>query len=329
MIRLSIIVPFYNVEKYIEQCIRSLYDQDIPQEEYEVICVDDCSPDGSRAIVERLQAEYPTLRLIIHESNKKLGGARNTGLRAAKGKYIWFVDSDDYIIPNCLGRLLKDAAENKLDMLHFDCLIDANDIISQNITNYQTMNVVSGTQMFFDQTHIWWKHLVVAWRKIFNRDFLLKNRLFFEEDIMYEDNDFAFRCFMSAFRCKHTNFEPYVYRENPSSVTRVAMSISRLQNWLKVCVVFAKNSNNWGKGDIRFKKEAINFISNQLYKVFNSLENYSSKERRECFSVISILDWSHILSCFDWPKRTKVAFLAIKLSLTNASSKKRLNVIKQ
>ena len=64
MIRLSVIVPFYNVEKYIEQCIRSLYDQDIPKEEYEVICVDDCSPDGSRAIVERLQKEYPNLQLL-------------------------------------------------------------------------------------------------------------------------------------------------------------------------------------------------------------------------------------------------------------------------
>ena len=88
MIRLSFIVPVYGVEKYIEECIRSLYNQDIPQSEYEVICVDDCSPDGSRAIVERLQTEYPTLHLICHAENKRQGGARNTGLREAKGQYI-------------------------------------------------------------------------------------------------------------------------------------------------------------------------------------------------------------------------------------------------
>lgn len=306
MIRLSIIVPFYNVEKYIEQCIRSLYDQDVPQEEYEVICVDDCSPDGSRAIVERLQTEFPTLQLIIHERNKKLGGARNTGLRAAKGEYIWFVDSDDYIIPNCLGRLLKDAEDNKLDMLHFDCLIDANDIISQNVTNYQTMNVVSGTQLFFDQSHVWWKHLVVAWRKIYNRDFLLKNKLFFEEDIMYEDNDFAFRCFMNASRCKHTDLAPYVYRENPSSVTRVAMSVSRLQNWLKICVIFAKHTKEWGIADNRYEQEAKQFISNQLIKAMNSLKQFSRKERKACLNVISKSDWLQIFHCFSLSKRIKV-----------------------
>ena len=100
MIRLSFIVPFYNVEPYIEECVRSLYAQDIPQEEYEVICVDDCSPDGSRAIVERLQKEYPTLRLLIHTENKRQGGARNTGMRESNGKYVWFVDADDYIQPN-------------------------------------------------------------------------------------------------------------------------------------------------------------------------------------------------------------------------------------
>jgi cellulose synthase/poly-beta-1,6-N-acetylglucosamine synthase-like glycosyltransferase len=94
--------------------------EDIPHEEYEVICVDDCSPDGSRAIVEQLQQEYPTLRLVCHERNKKLGGARNTGLKEAKGRYIWFVDSDDTISPNILQTLLKTAENSNLDILQFD-----------------------------------------------------------------------------------------------------------------------------------------------------------------------------------------------------------------
>ena len=77
MLRLSIIVPFYNVEQYIEQCIRSLYNQDIPREEYEVICVDDCSRDKSSFIIKRLQKEYKTLQLIQLQQNIKQGGARN------------------------------------------------------------------------------------------------------------------------------------------------------------------------------------------------------------------------------------------------------------
>ena len=85
-LRLSFIVPFYNVEPYIEECIRSLYAQDISWEEYEVICVDDCSPDGSRAIVERLQKEYPTLKLLTTPENLRQGGARNMGLDIAQGR---------------------------------------------------------------------------------------------------------------------------------------------------------------------------------------------------------------------------------------------------
>ena len=104
MLRLSFIVPFYNVELYIEECIHSLYAQDIPWEEYEVICVDDCSPDGSRAIVERLQSEYPTLKLLTTPENLRQGGARNIALNVAQGKYICFVDSDDYLDSNSVKK---------------------------------------------------------------------------------------------------------------------------------------------------------------------------------------------------------------------------------
>jgi len=107
MISLSFIVPFYNVEKYIGACLDSLYAQDISEEEYEVICVDDCSPDKSRDIVLKFQRKHDNLKLITHEENKCLGGARNTGINVAKGKYLWFVDSDDMIRPNCLKTLIS------------------------------------------------------------------------------------------------------------------------------------------------------------------------------------------------------------------------------
>ena len=119
-LKLSIIVPVFNVEPYIEECICSLYRQDIPVSDYEVICVDDCSPDKSAQIVEKLQTEYPTLQLIRHERNKKLGGARNTGIRAAKGKYILFVDSDDMLVPNCLKQLIEAMESDDDEYIHFN-----------------------------------------------------------------------------------------------------------------------------------------------------------------------------------------------------------------
>ena len=117
--RLSIVIPFYNVEKHIAECLDSVYNQDIPEDEYEVICVNDASPDHSRDIVLEYRKKHSNLILIEHEVNKKLGAARNTGRRVARGKYLWNVDSDDMIAPNCMKEMLETCEENDLDLLLF------------------------------------------------------------------------------------------------------------------------------------------------------------------------------------------------------------------
>lgn len=101
---LSIIIPVYNVEKYVEKCIRSCENQDLPKDDYEVIVVNDGTPDGSLAIIERLAKEYSNIKVFSQE-NQGLSVARNTGLEAARGEYVWFVDSDDWIEENCLNEL--------------------------------------------------------------------------------------------------------------------------------------------------------------------------------------------------------------------------------
>lgn len=228
MIRLSIIVPFYNVEKYIEQCIRSLYDQDIPQEEYEVICVDDCSLDGSRAIVERLQKEYPNLQLIIHERNKKLGGARNTGLRAAQGEYVLFVDSDDYILPNKYKGLLDKADRFSVDFLHFDNLIDLNgQVFHDNGYEIYNTTLITGIDLFLFPTMQWQGSHIVAWKKLYRKSFLIENHLYFVEDTMYEDNDFCFRVYALAKKVIHIGDDVYVYRINENSITHTGDNLQK------------------------------------------------------------------------------------------------------
>jgi glycosyltransferase involved in cell wall biosynthesis len=220
MIKLSIIVPFYNVELYIEQCIRSLYNQDLPQSEFEVICVDDCSPDNSRSIVERLQLEFNTLHLICNKTNLKLGGARNAGLRAAHGKYVWFVDSDDYVLPNCLGKILREFESADLDFVHFNNLIYENCTLVKDC-GYAPFDseILSGIDLFLSEKMPWQISHVVAWNKIYSRSFLLKNELCFMENAMYEDNDFCFRLHYHAQKVKHINVDAYVYRINDQSIT--------------------------------------------------------------------------------------------------------------
>lgn len=222
MIRLSIIVPIYNVEQYIEECIRSMYHQDIPLTEYEVICVDDCSPDGSRAIVEHLQQEYTNLQLIINERNRKLGGARNAGLDAAKGKYIWFVDSDDYIAPNSLNHILNTLEENKLELIQFDsCEFDEHSEIKPTI-QYEDQVVITGSDFVLDKEHgVWSERSPVAWNRVQSREFLLRHKLRFVENLMYEDTDYSLYMYPLVKRMKHINLIGYYHRMNPNSITRV------------------------------------------------------------------------------------------------------------
>lgn len=127
-LKLSIIVPIYNVEQYLRKCVESLLAQDLPQDEYEIILVDDGSPDNCPAICdEYAQALHPpggsrkgANIKVIHQPNGGLSAARNSGLKVAEGKYVQFVDSDDYLHPNVLRGLVEQMEREDLDVLRFD-----------------------------------------------------------------------------------------------------------------------------------------------------------------------------------------------------------------
>lgn len=118
MIKLSIIVPVYGVELYLRKCVDSLLTQDIPLSEYEIILVDDGSPDACPKICDEYVAAHKNIR-VIHRENGGLSAARNSGIEIAQGVYVMFVDSDDYIEPDVLAGLLKQVERDKLDVLRF------------------------------------------------------------------------------------------------------------------------------------------------------------------------------------------------------------------
>ena len=117
---LSLILPVYNVEKYLIRCLTSLLTQDIDKSEYEIIIVEDCSLDQSINIIKDFLYIHSNITLVSHKRNKGLGAARNTGLNHAKGKYVWFVDSDDFIEQNKLKFILSQFEKDKLDVLSFN-----------------------------------------------------------------------------------------------------------------------------------------------------------------------------------------------------------------
>ena len=282
MIRLSFIVPFYNVEPYIEECIRSLYDQDIPHEEYEVICVDDCSPDGSRAIVERLRKEYPTLKLLIHTANKRQGGARNTGMKVAQGKYIWFVDSDDYIKPNCLKNLLELAEKEDLDILDFDFDADySKQPFRKNVESYE-MGPCSGADYVFSQRQGRW-----SWRCVCVGGGIIKRTLIsdmlFREKMQHEDNDYALMMYARAKRVHHIPEKPYYYRVVSDSTVRHKTTLTQIDYNIQLLHAYTGMYDELKSMDLRWGggiEELIKYVSVQ---VLRQLKEVSDDDRKSFY----------------------------------------------
>ncbi len=219
---LSIIVPFYRVEKYISNCLESILQQNF--QNYEIICVNDCSSDNSRNIVLEYTKKHKNIRLFDHKINKKVGGARNTGLMEAQGKYIWFVDSDDYIVPNSLALLMSTCMENNLDVLAFNIktVTDDGHLIQKENTfknyNNEPLNGPQLLQATFGNQLIY--NLGYPYRAIFKNDFLKKINAVFPENISYgEETTYMARCIVYAKRIMSFSNAYYCYRQNPSSVT--------------------------------------------------------------------------------------------------------------
>ena len=220
MLRLSVIIPFYNVEQYIAQCLDSVYNQDIPEEEYEVICVNDASPDHSRDIVLEYQKKHSNLVLVEHEVNKKLGAARNTGRKVARGKYIWNVDSDDMIVSNCLKEILERCESNDLDVLLFCYDIYTDGLrIERDRPWEESPKPCSGIEFWKKQVISHQGEISQVWTQMYRREFLDEKHIFSPEINMAEDESYTYSSFLQAQRLMVTNQAYYVFRQNPTSLT--------------------------------------------------------------------------------------------------------------
>ena len=129
MYKVSILVPIYNVERYIERCARSLFEQTYTNLEY--VFVDDCSPDRSLALLQDVIKDYPqrkdAVRIVSHEKNRGLAATRNTALECATGVFISHVDSDDWIAPRMIECLVSKQQETDADIVSCDALIHGSD----------------------------------------------------------------------------------------------------------------------------------------------------------------------------------------------------------
>ena len=181
---LSIVIPIFNVEKYVEKCLLSCMKQDISYEGYEIIVVNDGSPDNSLAIIERIAKEYSNIR-IINQENQGLSGARNTGMKYAKGEYIWFVDSDDYIEENCLGRIVS-RLKDDLDILQLQYRHVYEDNTPAKNKKFCDIDGIKSGLEVTEKGGL----PAPAQFSIFRSKFLIENQLEFVRGIYHEDSEF-------------------------------------------------------------------------------------------------------------------------------------------
>lgn len=211
--RLSIIIPVFNVEKYVGKCINSCLRQDIPTDDYEVIIINDGTKDKSMDVVNHAIFEANNVRVYSQE-NSGLSVARNVGLSYAKGDYVWFVDSDDYLEDDCLRALCK-YLDGCLDILQIQYRYTyENGTPSQ----YANKTIIEGTKTGKEVLRNGGVDIPAQF-SIYRRDFLLDNHLEFYPQIYHEDVEFKPRAVYYAKSIMSYNVVVYNYLQRENSIT--------------------------------------------------------------------------------------------------------------
>lgn len=207
----SIIIPMYNVEQYIKRCLQSVFDQDILISKYEILLINDGSPDDSEQIARAYCAGRPNIK-IISQNNKGLGGARNTGIEHATGEYLLFLDSDDWLLPNALRKLCEFIDGS--DIMEFSVLVK-DDHKTLHTIAFENINAKSGVDYLLEN-----KTINSACNKIYRRAFLTANDLVFKERIYGEDIQFNSRAFYLTKKIKSISEHLIVFYQSEDSITR-------------------------------------------------------------------------------------------------------------
>lgn len=233
--RLSIIIPVYNVEKYIYKCLDSVLDQNLVTKDYEIIIVNDGSTDSSLQIIQNYAKQHDFIK-IIDKENGGAGSARNRGIDAAKGKYIYFLDPDDYLISNSLNELIDTCERNNLDVLTFlsksfsdlsskdKSLFEKNDF-SNSFGDNILSPIVTGEEYVANvnyRSEVWWY--------LINRKFLKSLGIRFVEGRYLEDAAFSIELILKAKRIAHLQLDAHRYRVTPGS----AMNSIEPNHYLKI-----------------------------------------------------------------------------------------------
>lgn len=233
--KLSFIVPLYNTERFIVECLESLYEQELAEEDFEVIVVNDGSTDAGPERVTGFAATKTNCRMV-NQRNGGLSAARNSGLRVAKGEYVMFVDSDDYLLSDSISPFLEKLEMYDLDFIRGEKIeIDYDGAYLAGATFKKCSGACMGGAQFGTLVL---GHDYYAWLYLVKRSFLEHEQLTFREDIrLCEDVHFSIHMCHRARRAMYLAKALYAYRQNnPHSILATAVNQSKLLDYVRVLV---------------------------------------------------------------------------------------------
>ena len=214
---LSMIIPVYNVELYLKECLDSIFMHQKISHKIEVIAVNDGSTDGSGEILNEYKKQYDFI--LFEQDSSGPGGARNTAIKAARGKYLLFVDSDDYLVPGSLDSLLTYLTFSNADIVEYDYkVLNETDHGFNSRTRSPTISSGSGQDVFCAWMRTGFYHGMI-WTRAVSRELIISNQLFFIPQICHQDAEWSPKVFSYAGSVCYLPLIVYVYRIREGSIT--------------------------------------------------------------------------------------------------------------
>lgn len=325
-IRLSIIIPVYNVENYIARCLDSVLNQSF--ETIEIICVNDGSPDDSRKIISDYISKNNNVK-CIDRSNGGLSAARNTGIMEAQGEYLLFLDSDDWLEKNVLDNLYNCAQKENLDVLICNTQWVYSDYINkpEELSSDIIPSKIDGETALIKLMDTG-SYEPMAYNYVVKREFLLINNLLFKEGLLFEDELWTPQLLLRAQNVKGTEIVHYNYYQRQNTIMNSAPNTNKVDSYAYIAQELIKIGN---KGQAKLRQN-LWFRACVLYfhkcKTQEKLDGYKNNYK---ISWMSLLNASSNYFTFyksfdflDYPKyQRRIIKLIAKIYL---SSYKKLNL---
>ena len=260
---ISVIIPMYKVEPYIRTCVDSVLNQTF--QDFEIIIVDDASPDNCYEICRQAYGNNTKVQILRHKQNQGLGSARNTGMQHAIGKYIYFLDSDDLILPNTIEKLYEAAENTGAEVVHMTCRYGTN--IKYIINNQASIPLKIIKEEYCEEGYFtnnlkerfskywmnWNFHFWEVWTNLYRRQFLESNNMKFIS-VIAEDLPFAFAMFCFAKSIFKINFSGYVYVERQGSIMK-SPGIEKYSKTINSMILIVRNITEIMKNVSIFSEE--------------------------------------------------------------------------